>query len=315
MKSINLPLAVCISLCMFVSCKNKYRSDEKNIALENIKQEEEKVPASRQELPSNDNSDVATNADFKVDSLALPQLLQKQAIKNSPPPQIDWDKKIIKEADINAEVHNYDSFYSSVREKIRNAGGYVAQEKQNQSDYKIENTITIKVPVDQFDKAITSLIAGTEKVNERKVTSQDVTTEVVDTKSRIEAKKEVRLKYIDLLKQAKNMSEILNVQSEINDIQEEIESAAGRINYLSHSSAFSTINFTFYQVLNVSARDYEEPSFRTKISTSFKTGLHWVGELIVGLISVWPLVLFILIVWVVIKKYIRSKPNPSSVAK
>jgi hypothetical protein len=33
---------------------------------------------------------------------------------------------------------------------------------------------------------------------------------------------------------AKNMEEILSVQSEINGIQEEIESAAGRIEYLGH---------------------------------------------------------------------------------
>jgi len=229
------------------------------------------------------------------------------------PPKVDWDKKIIKTASLNAEVKNYDSFYSSLREKVRNFGGYVAQEEQSQSEYKIENTITIKVPVDQFDNAITSLTTGTDKVNERKITSQDVTTEVVDTKSRMETKKEVRLRYIDLLKQAKNMTEILTVQSEINGIQEQIESAAGRINYLSHSSVFSTINFTFYQVLNISAIDYKEPSFWTKVGTSFKTGWQWTGDLIIGLVSIWPILLFFTGVWLLIRKYIRAKVKPVKV--
>jgi beta-galactosidase beta subunit len=208
---------------------------------------------------------------------------------------------------LNAEVKNYDSFYSSLREKIKDLGGYIAQEEQNQSDYKIENSLTIKVPVDQFDNALAGLAAGAEKINERKITSQDVTTEFVDTKSRMEAKKQVRQRYIDLLKQAKNMEEILNVQSEINGVQEEIESATGRINYLSHSSSFSTINLTFFQVLNISAKDYTEPSFWTKISQSFKTGWQWAGNLIIGLVSIWPVILFFMGIWIFIKKYTRSK--------
>ena len=194
---------------------------------------------------------------------------KKQPSQSQPVPNPDWDKKIIKNASLNLEVKDYNSFYKSFREKVRSLGGYVAQEEQTQSEYKIENTLVIKVPVDQFDNALALLTNNVEKINERKVSSQDVTAEFVDTKSRIEAKKQIRQRYMDLLKQAKNMEEILNVQSEINGIQEEIESAAGRIEYLGHSSSFSTINLTYYQVLNSSAKESGKPSFVTKITDAF----------------------------------------------
>ena len=301
-------LIAAIAALLVISCNyEKEKLEAKNSTLEAQKMEDSKPSA----LEGNSINETAS-ADTVA---AAPQQRQKDQSRNLPasPPKVDWDKKIIKTASLNAEVKNYDSFYSSLREKVRNFGGYVAQEEQNQSEYKIENTITIKVPVDQFDNAITSLTTGTDKVNERKITSQDVTTEVVDTKSRMETKKEVRLRYIDLLKQAKNMTEILTVQSEINGIQEQIESAAGRINYLSHSSVFSTINFTFYQVLNISAIDYKEPSFWTKVGTSFKTGWQWTGDLIIGLVSIWPILLFFTGVWLLIRKYIRAKVKPVKV--
>jgi len=301
-------LIAAIAALLVISCNyEKEKLEAKNSTLEAQKMEDSKPSA----LEGNSINETAS-ADTVA---AAPQQRQKDQSRNLPasPPKVDWDKKIIKTASLNAEVKNYDSFYSSLREKVRNFGGYVAQEEQSQSEYKIENTITIKVPVDQFDNAITSLTTGTDKVSERKITSQDVTTEVVDTKSRMETKKEVRLRYIDLLKQAKNMTEILTVQSEINGIQEQIESAAGRINYLSHSSVFSTINFTFYQVLNISAIDYKEPSFWTKVGTSFKTGWQWTGDLIIGLVSIWPILLFFTGVWVLIRKYIRSKVKPVKV--
>lgn len=185
----------------------------------------------------------------------------------------------------------------------------MAQEEQSQTEYKIENSLMVKVPVDQFDEALTLLTTGTSMINERKITSSDVTTEVIDTKSRMEAKKQVRERYIDLLKQAKNMPEILDVQSEINGIQEEIESAAGRISYLNHASVFSTINLTFYQVLDVAAKEKQEPSFWTKTAHSFKIGWAWVVDFIVALIAIWPLLLLSWIAFILFRRYAKSKPK------
>jgi hypothetical protein len=123
----------------------------------------------------------------------------------------------------------------------------------------------------------------------------------------MEAKKQVRLKYLDLLKEAKNMEEILNVQKEINGIQEDIEAANGRIEYLSHSAAYSTINLTYFQVLDASAKGDGEASYGTKIWRSFKIGWHWVGELLIGLISIWPLFFLGFACWFAYKKWIVVK--------
>ena len=252
--------------------------------------------------------DVTLSANAKIDNKqfvgfyadSTPQIQTQDQKKEDKPqepiqnqPKVDWDKKIIKSATLNFEIKNYNNFYKSIRERVTQLGGYVAQEQQLETEYKIENTLTIKIPVDQFDNALTQVTTGVEKVNDKRITSEDVTGEVVDTKSRIEAKRQIRFRYLDLLKQAKNMEEILNVQSEINGIQEEIETASGRVNYLIHSSAYSTINLTFYEVLNATAKNNDKPSFASRMSTAFGTGWSWVGELFVGLISIWPLLFLI----------------------
>jgi hypothetical protein len=247
-------------------------------------------------------------ADTTVGQVSGNGTKQKQSQTPSPI-NPDWDKKIVKTANLNAEVKDYKSFYSSIREKVRSAGGYIAQEEQNQSEYKIENSLVIKVPVDQFDNALFQLTSNTERINEKKITSSDVTAEVIDTKSRMESKKQVRLRYLDLLKQAKNMEEILNVQHEINGIQEQIESATGRIEYLSHSSAFSTINMTYYQVLNITAKDKENPSFGTELTSAFRAGWDWIGILLVGIVSIWPLLILVGLVVVMYRKTKVRKPK------
>ncbi len=292
-------------LCILVACSNASKD------YDNLKR-------TVNESPAGVDRSVGEIGNFNTDSTTQDIADDKKQEKKEPgnPDPIlkqDWDKKIIKNASLNIEVKDYSVFYSSMRDKVRNLGGYIAQEEQSQTDYKIENTLVIKVPVDQFDNALSQLSSNVEKINERKVTSQDVTSEYIDTKSRIEAKKQVRFRYMDLLKQAKNMEEILSVQSEINGIQEEIESATGRIEYLGHSSAFSTINLTYYQVLNSSAKTNDAPpSLGTKILTAFKTGLSWIVDLIIALVSIWPLWILVFVLVVLYRRSKFAKNNPAA---
>ncbi|NII26861.1 DUF4349 domain-containing protein [Pseudoflavitalea sp. X16] len=233
---------------------------------------------------------------------------QQGTVQQSPAPNPDWDKKIIKNATLSVEVKDYTRFNELVRAAVKQSGGYIAQEEQNESDYKIENAVTIKVPVDQFDNAVAALTPGKEKVLIRKITSQDVTGEVVDTRSRLEAKRQVRLRYLDLLKQAKNMEEILQVQNEINDLQEHMEAAAGRINYLSHAAAFSTIQLSYFQVLNPQAKDISTPpGFGKKVLLALGAGLEWVGELIILLLTLWPVWIALLTGWWLFRRYRPAK--------
>ena len=288
-----------------LNTESKTEQDPRNVTLQNLQKEISPADGKSPEFQNGSENEIRTDTAGKKQA---PGGKQKQPSHQPSPPKADWDKKIIKTAALNLEVKDFNSFSVSLREKVRRLGGYIAQEEQSQSDYKIENYIAIKVPVDQFDNAVLQMPANAERINEKKITSQDVTTEVIDTKSRMEAKKQVRSRYLDLLNQARNMEEILNVQSEINEIQEQIESAAGRIEYLGHASVFSTINLTYYQILNSSAKENEQPSFGTELSKAFRNGWSWMGDLFVGLVSIWPL---LLLIFTIIVFYKRAKMQKS----
>ena len=231
----------------------------------------------------------------------------------SPASKPDWNKKIIKTAALNVVVKDYQKFNQLVHSSASQFGGYIADEQQTETEYKIENVITIKVPVDQFQSAVDLLTKGNGKINEKKISSEDVTTQYVDTKARLEAKKQVRMRYLEQLKLAKNMEEILQVQNEINEIQEEIESSAGRINYLSNASAMSTINLTFYQVVNASAKDADHISFWIKTKTAFASGWNGLGDVLVGIVYIWPLLIGIVLTVFLIRRISLKKKSATQV--
>jgi uncharacterized lipoprotein NlpE involved in copper resistance len=162
------------ALLLFVACDKKSKEAALNRKVQEIT------------LDQKEYRPESGNADFTADTTTTPAGKpedKKQPVKAQPIPNPDWDKKIIKNAALNLEVKNYDAYYTTLRDKVRSLGGYVAQEEQSLSDYKTENVLTIKVPVDQFDNAVVLLTNDVEKLNEKKISSQDVTTEFVDTKS------------------------------------------------------------------------------------------------------------------------------------
>ena len=214
----------------------------------------------------------------------------------------DWDKKIIKTADIELKLDDYKKFNSTIHASLKQFGAYVAAEKQTENDLRIENSLTVKVPVDQFDALVNSFTGDGIKLMAKNVSTEDVTGEVVDTKARLQAKMAVREKYLELLKQAKNMNDILQVQGQINDIQENIEAANGRIEYLQHASAYSTIKLNYYQYLNGRTADDLKPDFFTKMTRAFSTGTSFLIGLLLFCVSIWPFIIAGLIAWVYFKR-------------
>lgn len=272
--------------CLACNHKNE-KSGAKDVVLENIRSEQKGL------VTSDTTAQIISQLTEQEKSPPPPPPHQE---KNEAPPVINWDKKIVREGTLTAGIKNFKQFSIAIAQKVKKYGGYISSEQQQQDDYKIQNTLVIRVPVDQFEVAVNDLLSNIEKVDERTINAEDVTTEYIDGRSRLAAKKEVRQRYLDLLKKARNMKEILEIQEEINSIQEDIETVNGRLNYLGHSAAMSTIHFTYYEILDANAVGREQ-SFITKAKTAFINGLHWTGQCLIAFVSIWPLFIVVSIVY------------------
>ncbi|MEP7237329.1 MAG: DUF4349 domain-containing protein [Ferruginibacter sp.] len=282
----------------FISCNNKNAKSEASTMDYTIADVKDQEPRNKEK--ENQQIPIGKFSPFTTDSTAA-------SLQTPVAVHTDWDSKIIKNATLKVEIKDFKKYNSFVHNAVKQYGAYVAQEEQTLSDEKSETSITIKVPVAQFEDMMNALPADDGKVVEKKITTDDVASEVVDTKSRLEAKKQLRLKYLEFLKQSKNMSEVLQVQNEVDNIQQQIESAAGRVSFLNQQTAFSTINLSFYQPMEGYKPTGEAPSFLTRLSSAFKTGGSWIAELFIGLVSIWPLVLVVFAIYFGWKKLRPAK--------
>ncbi len=214
-------------------------------------------------------------------------------------PLPDWDKKIIKKASLQLVVKDYKRYDGDMHALLKQYGAYVVQEEQRQYGERLENAITIKVPVAQFDDLLKQLPLDSAAIQDKKITAEDVTAEIVDVKARIEAKKQVRLQYLNLLKQARSMKDILDIQQEVNEIQEQIESATARATFLEHDAAYSTIELTYYQLQNGSG---ENPGFFRKLKEAFASGGTGMMNTLLVLVYLWPFILLALVIVILWKR-------------
>lgn len=309
LKVLTMPAALLLLLCL--SCHSLNRKDPSLAKDGEVEKADIQQSVSGGAAAADSTAVVADNED---------QFRQSPAGKGTPKRNVptsavapaanpDWDKKIVKTADLSMEVKSFPAFTNRLHRAVQQSGGYIAQEQQIQSSYSIENTVTIKVPVDRFDDLLLQLPSDSDKLTEKKMNSEDVTMEVIDTKSRLETKKEVRERYLDLLKQARNMKDILAIQGEINEIQEEMDAASGRIAYLGHSAAFSTINLKFYQVLNPGVEEDAPPSFLHKIKQSLQEGWNWGSSVLLGVCTLWPIWVMCLLGWMLWRRMIFRLPK------
>lgn len=288
-----------LTASFFISCnrgENKSETAAKDLTTADLMQPEPQKNSDKekQQIPVGKFSPLPTDTAGST--------IQTPGVSNP-----DWNSKIIKTATLKVEIKDFKKYNNYVHNAVRQYGAYIAQEEQTLSDEKSETSITIKVPVAQFEPMMNALPADDGKVMEKKITTDDVTGEVVDTKSRLEAKKQLRLKYLDFLKQSKNMEEVLQVQNEVDNIQQQIESVATRVSFLTHQTAYSTINLSFYQPMEGYKPTDEAPSFFTRLTNAFKTGGSWIAELFVGLVSIWPLLLIVFAIYFGWKKLRPAK--------
>ena len=104
--------------------------------------------------------------------------------------------------------------------------------------------------------------------------------------------KEVKEKYAEILRsKTKTIEEVMNAEEMIRKLQEEIESAEGRLRYLGNQSALSTIMVDIFE-----PKEYEhEPvvykdNFWVKLWEGFNNGWSAVTSVVLFFVNIWPVV-------------------------
>lgn len=213
------------------------------------------------------------------------------------------ERKLIKEGDIEFKTEDINATRKKVFEAVKKYHAYVASDKTYKSSIENRNTIVIRVPADNFDKLLNDATQEIEKFDRKEINVKDVTEEFVDIQARLKTKKELEQRYLELLKQAKNVSEILEIEKQIGQLRADIESIEGRLKYLQNKVAFSTLTISFYETIAQST------GFGQKFKNGFKNGWDNLIWFFVFLINIWPFIIIGIALVFSYKKYLKNRKS------
>lgn len=198
------------------------------------------------------------------------------------------ERKLIKEGEVIFETEDIRSTRTTVLEAIKKYEAYVSADEEFKSSGRESNTLTIRVPAENFDNLLDEATTGVDKFERKEITVKDVTEEFLDIQARLKTKKELEARFLELLKEAKNVPDVLEIETQLGQLRADIESVEGRLKYLESRVSLSTLTMTFYETVPTTVQ------FGQKFKNGFRNGWDNMIWFFVFLTNIWPFILLAL---------------------
>lgn len=219
---------------------------------------------------------------------------------------INIPQKIIKNAFLRFETNDLESTFNQIQTAIEANKGTVQNDTEGKGHNTIYRNISIRVPSQNFDTFIQSISKGVSYFDEKNISSQNVTEEFIDINSRLNTKRKLEARYLEILQRANKISEILEIEKQISTIREEIEAKEGRLKYLENRVSESTVTIEFYKT--IAQKENIKVSYGSKIWTAIKSGFFSLSEFLISIISIWPfIIVFCVLAYFIRKRFKRKK--------
>lgn len=155
--------------------------------------------------------------------------------------QDQTERMIIWNATVELTLADTTKALSGVQALAHELGGYTIGSESWQEDQQVFGRVTIRVPAEKFETALSRLREMAVSVDRESATSDDVTDEYVDLESQLRALQAKEAQLEKLMAEAEDTEAVLAVYDHLSATQVEIEQIKGRMAYLEKLSALATI--------------------------------------------------------------------------
>lgn len=245
------------------------------------------------------------------------------------------DKQFIKTADVNMEVKDVYETTISIEKSVQELGGFVTQsnlhsnvvseDTYNTSDenavlikkYQTENRMQLRVPTEKLGELLTKINDKKLFLNSRIINAEDVTSSI--KYAQLESKRiEKTSKNISELKSNKDKVELDNQNmAEGNQQQLANMDVTDNLKYSTVDVYIKEpkIRVTEIAITNTkSIDDKYKFDFIYSVKSAFVEGYYLIQKIVVGLITIWPILLIGAAVFYFTRKRKHAKKHPNTEA-
>jgi hypothetical protein len=220
--------------------------------------------------------------------------------------------RVIKNATVQIEVpkDQFGDRFDKANALADQFGGFVAGNSTRETKGRVASgSITLRVPADKFQAAVSAL-RKLGRVTEEEQTGEDVSQEFVDLEARLRHGQAQEAFYLRLMERAASISDLIQIQGQLSNVQQQIEQIQGRLQFLRDQTSFSTITVRLFEP------GVARPVPRGALGRAWVQALDGFKSVIAGIIVLlgWlaPLVILAGLGYLIFKLVRRPKATPAA---
>ena len=222
--------------------------------------------------------------------------------------------RIIKSATLSIKVKDgFSKTYDRTTRLANTYGGQVVASNLSTENGNYSGTITIKVPNESFEKLIADL-KELGKVNSIDIVSQDVSQEYIDLESRLRHFRAQEGVMLALMEKAESISDSIAIASQLSAIQQQIEQATGRLNYLKNQTDLSTVQIMINDPSPISITPMDKWGFSAALERAAHAAVNTISGFIIFMGYILPLALIGSILYAIFNFARRNQRKRESAA-
>ena len=199
--------------------------------------------------------------------------------------------KIIYTANLTLESKDYDAAREALDAALAEAGGYMeSSDEYANSGSRRSLSLTLRVPQENYESFLAA-VAATGNVTYKSQQADDVTTQYMDIEARLDSLKEQRTRLQELKASADNLSDLLQIESSLSDVQYQLESYQSQLDWYSRQVECCTVYLSLEEVQTYTP---VEEGFGSRIQNALREGwsgfVETVQSAAVFLVGHWPFI-------------------------
>ena len=241
------------------------------------------------------------NETAAMDSVQYAEASIEEEHAGTEPQLVQTERMLIKNGNIRFECSNIKETRRIIAQAVKTHNGYIASDEESRYDDNINNVITVRIPNSGFDNFLADATEGISRFDSKEINTRDVTSEFLDMQARLKTKKELESRYLELLKKATKISEMLEIERSANNLRSEIESIEGQLKYLNNQVDYSTLTISFYE------KTPGTSDFFHKLTDGFGSGWDYFISFFILLVNIWPFLLLIAAFIIIVQRRKNKK--------
>lgn len=238
--------------------------------------------------------------DYAVEEPMDAEWVEESLSMGSPDPVSVTGKKIIRSASMTLGTREYDRLYADLRARCESMGGWIENASESSSYNGLRTAwMTLRIPSNRLNEYTESL--STEgRIISRSESATDVTESYQDTEGRLATQKALMVRLQSLVTTAADLSDLLQLESQIADTQYTIDKLQSSLNSTDRQVSYATVDLTLREESDADDKENKELSFLERIGSAFRTGLDdfswFIEDMVIFLTASLPYLVLIAII-------------------